>query len=137
MDKREQALKDFPNEVEIIEQCNCKYIGYTIWPDKIVRFSFNTVNGDTLVVEQKECNKDKIIEKVNEAFKRRNKNEGFGQTCCLLPGTLVRVKSGYKKIEDMRVGEEVSTHLGRWKKVTHVIKNKFRGRIRKILKEKI
>jgi len=74
MDKREQALKDFPNEVNTIEQCNCKCIGYTTWPDKIVRFSFNTVNGDTLVVEQKECNKDKIIEKVNESFKRRNKD---------------------------------------------------------------
>ena len=73
MDKREQALKDFPNEVNTIEQCNCICIGYTIWPDKIVRFYFNTINGDTLVAEQKDCNRDYIRGKVNKSNEKRGK----------------------------------------------------------------
>lgn len=68
---RNEALNNFPNEVKLIEQCNCECIGYTIWPDKIVRFFFNTKDGDTLVIEKDNCNKDKIMDKVNKAANRR------------------------------------------------------------------
>lgn len=37
---------------------------------------------------------------------------------CVKPGALVRTKKGMHPIEEIRIGDEVLTHLGRWKKVT-------------------
>ena len=39
---------------------------------------------------------------------------------CIIKGQVVLTNSGYKKIEEIQVGELVFTHLGNWKKVTNV-----------------
>ena len=41
-----------------------------------------------------------------------------GGSPCFPAGTLVLTETGYKPIEDVRVGDMVLTHNGRWKKVT-------------------
>lgn len=37
---------------------------------------------------------------------------------CFAAGTMILTRVGYRPIEDVEVGEEVLTHLGRWKRVT-------------------
>ena len=37
---------------------------------------------------------------------------------CFPAGTMVLARSGYRAIEQLKVGDEVLTHLGRWRKVT-------------------
>lgn len=41
-----------------------------------------------------------------------------GSPPCFAAGTLVKVRGGYKPIEEIEVGEEVLTHMGRYRKVT-------------------
>jgi DNA (cytosine-5)-methyltransferase 1 len=43
---------------------------------------------------------------------------------CFAKGTLVLAREGYKPIEDIAVGDEVLTHLGRWRRVTAVMSRK-------------
>ena len=40
---------------------------------------------------------------------------------CFAKGTLVLAREGYRPIEDIVVGDEVLTHLGRWRRVTAVM----------------
>jgi len=40
---------------------------------------------------------------------------------CFARGTLVLAREGYKPIDDVTVGDEVLTHLGRWRRVTAVM----------------
>jgi len=40
---------------------------------------------------------------------------------CFAKGTLILAREGYKPIEDIAVGDEVLTHLGRWRRVTTVM----------------
>ncbi|HEX4703261.1 MAG TPA: PHP domain-containing protein, partial [Pseudonocardiaceae bacterium] len=42
---------------------------------------------------------------------------------CLLPGQEIMTRSGMTKIEDVRVGDEVLTHRGRFRRVTDVMRN--------------
>lgn len=55
---------------------------------------------------------------------------------CLIEGTKVRVKDGYKNIEDIKVGDYVLTGVGNtetaYKKVTEISKIPFNGEVRKI-----
>jgi len=46
---------------------------------------------------------------------------------CLKEGTLVKTIDGYKPIEDIKVGELVLTHKGRYKSVERLIKKSFNG----------
>jgi Fe-S cluster assembly scaffold protein SufB len=48
---------------------------------------------------------------------------------CFLEGAQVRTRHGEKPIEDMRVGDEVMTHQGRWRKVYHTQKRPYHGDI--------
>lgn len=41
---------------------------------------------------------------------------------CFIAGTMVLTMDGYKPIEEVIVGDEVLTHLGRWRKVTATMK---------------
>ena len=54
-------------------------------------------------------------------------NEGFGQTCCVLPGTMVRTNTGYRAIETLKIGDMVNTYIGKWKPIQDVIKKKYNG----------
>lgn len=51
---------------------------------------------------------------------------GIGVSC-LLPHTKIYTKRGILKIEDVKVGDEVITHNGRWKRVSNVISKEFNG----------
>ncbi len=51
---------------------------------------------------------------------------------CFLDGAQVRTRQGDKAIEQVQVGDEVLTHLGRWRKVYHTQKRPYHGNIYKI-----
>jgi len=46
---------------------------------------------------------------------------------CLLPGTKIYTKNGIKNIEDIKIGDEVLTHLGRWRSVYNINVKHFEG----------
>lgn len=46
---------------------------------------------------------------------------------CFKEDALVKTKRGYVEIKDVVIGDEVLTHMGRWKKVSNVIKKDFDG----------
>lgn len=48
---------------------------------------------------------------------------------CFTPETLVRTSEGFKEIQDIKVGDLVLTHEGRFKKVYDTIKNPHKGKI--------
>jgi len=47
---------------------------------------------------------------------------------CLRAGANVLTKNGYKKIENIKIGDEVLTHLGRFKRVWKTIKKHYNGK---------
>jgi hypothetical protein len=51
------------------------------------------------------------------------------KTLCVIPGQRVLTRRGYVPIETVYVGDEVLTHLGRWKPVTQVILNEYDGTV--------
>ena len=51
----------------------------------------------------------------------------IGNDDCLLPGTLIKTNLGYKKIEDIKLGDMVLTHLGNFKPVTNICIKDFSG----------
>ncbi|KAF0107020.1 MAG: endonuclease [Anaerolineaceae bacterium] len=51
---------------------------------------------------------------------------------CFLDGARVRTRQGEKPIEQVAVGDEVLTHLGRWRKVYHTQKRPYHGNVYKI-----
>ena len=59
-----------------------------------------------------------------------DKLEGVGEhDDCLRKGAMILTKKGYKKIEEIKIGESVLTHRGRWKKVTNKICKPFKGKL--------
>jgi len=48
---------------------------------------------------------------------------------CLPPGTPIKTRSGIKEIEKIKVGDEVYTHNGRWKRVTKKFERHHTGKI--------
>jgi intein/homing endonuclease len=56
----------------------------------------------------------------------------IGHDDCLLPNTLIKTIDGYRKIKDIRVGDEVLTHLGNYKKVTNICIKDFDGDMYKL-----
>ena len=48
---------------------------------------------------------------------------------CFTPETLVRTSEGFRQIQDIKVGDLVLTHEGRFKKVYETIKNPHKGEI--------
>ena len=55
---------------------------------------------------------------------RRNHSTGKHDDLCVKKGTFIKTNKGLKKIEDIIIGDEVLTHLGRYKKVTKTFRNK-------------
>jgi hypothetical protein len=53
------------------------------------------------------------------------------QTCCV-PGTKVMTRRGLVAIEDVRVGDRVMTHRGRWRAVSKTMSNPVHAPVRKI-----
>lgn len=47
---------------------------------------------------------------------------------CFVEGTKVHTRSGVKNIEDIKLGDEVLTHKGRYRRVVQLHKNKLNGR---------
>jgi hypothetical protein len=48
-------------------------------------------------------------------------------SCFLNPATLILTSEGYKKIEDVRPGDLVPTHRGRWRRVTELRQRRYTG----------
>jgi len=46
---------------------------------------------------------------------------------CLLPGQEIMTRGGMKRIEDIRVGDEVLTHRGRFRRVVELMRNAHQG----------
>lgn len=46
---------------------------------------------------------------------------------CLVPDTLIQTREGYRRIEDIRIGDDVLTHTGRFAKVTHTFRRWYSG----------
>ncbi|HEX3647832.1 MAG TPA: PHP domain-containing protein, partial [Pseudonocardiaceae bacterium] len=56
--------------------------------------------------------------------------EGFyRKPRCLLPGQEIMTRGGMKRIEDVRVGDDVLTHRGRFRRVVEVMRNDHDGEI--------
>jgi hypothetical protein len=53
--------------------------------------------------------------------------EGHLMDHCFAPGALVRTKSGYKSIEDIKTGEEVLCEGGGFNRVLRLFKNQYNG----------
>lgn len=51
----------------------------------------------------------------------------FAESSCQLAGSLIFTKNGMKKIEDIKIGDLVLTHKGRFKPVTELIQKKYNG----------
>ena len=49
------------------------------------------------------------------------------ETSCQLAGTLIFTRDGMRKIEDIKVGDQVLTHKGRFRPVTKLIRKEYRG----------
>lgn len=60
----------------------------------------------------------------------------FSETSCQLKGTLVFTSEGTKKIEDIKVGDLVLTHKGRFRKVTELIRKQYSGQLFNIKRKK-
>lgn len=45
---------------------------------------------------------------------------------CFVPDTNVQTRNGHTKIKDIKVGDEVFTHTGKWKRVTEVKKRAYK-----------
>ena len=58
-----------------------------------------------------------------ETLKGLVESYDVAQICCI-PGTEVITKRGLVPIEDVAVGDEVITHLGRWRRVTQTMVNR-------------
>jgi len=52
---------------------------------------------------------------------------------CFIPGTLVRTETGFRPIEQIKVGEKVLSSDGSYQKVTNVFENHFDGKLQSIL----
>ena len=61
--------------------------------------------------------------------------EGFGQTTCVLPNAIIKTDKGYKKIQNIKKGDMVATHMGRFQEVLAKYKTKYKGDIRRIFSE--
>jgi len=48
---------------------------------------------------------------------------------CFLAGTQIRTRQGEKPIEQVKIGDEVLTHLGRYRQVYHVMERPYQGSI--------
>jgi Transposase IS116/IS110/IS902 family len=51
------------------------------------------------------------------------------KTLCVVPGSYVTTRRGHLPIEEIVIGDEVLTHLGRWRKVLQTFVNDFQGSI--------
>lgn len=58
----------------------------------------------------------------------RGRKRGF----CLPPGELIITEEGLKKIEDIRTGDKVLTHVGRFRKVIATSKRAYQGKLIKV-----
>lgn len=65
------------------------------------------------------------------------KLQGIGENddmvmACVVPGALVTTKKGLAAIEDVREGDEVLTHLGRWRRVAKTMSRQYDGVVKRI-----
>ncbi len=54
------------------------------------------------------------------------------ESICFIPGTEIITDSGIKNIEDIRAGEKVLTHKGRWRQVNRTMCNDYIGTVVKV-----
>ena len=64
-----------------------------------------------------------------EAFLRKVTRDTLTFDQCLPSGTLIETNRGYIPIEDVVVGDVVTTHLGRKKRVSELKRNRFSGKM--------
>jgi Fe-S cluster assembly protein SufB len=48
---------------------------------------------------------------------------------CFVKGAQVRLANGFKKIEEIKIGDKVLTHKGRFREVYHTMKRPYKGKI--------
>jgi predicted SAM-dependent methyltransferase/glycosyltransferase involved in cell wall biosynthesis len=60
----------------------------------------------------------------------------FSETNCQLKGSFIFTKDGIKLIEDIKIGDLVLTHKGRFRKVTQLIQKEYDGNIYSIKRRK-
>lgn len=60
----------------------------------------------------------------------------FSETSCQLAGTLIFTKDGMKKIEDIKVGDQVLTHKGRFRAVTWLLQKPYDGPLYSVKRKK-
>lgn len=60
----------------------------------------------------------------------------FSETSCQLAGTLISTSDGMKPIEDVKVGDMVLTHKGRFRRVIELIKKRYKGPLYSVKRRK-
>jgi len=63
--------------------------------------------------------------------------EHFGLTTCCKPNTLIETNYGISEIQNIKVGDIVRTHTGRWKRVVEIKKRKVQEKLYKIHKTEL
>jgi glycosyltransferase involved in cell wall biosynthesis len=76
----------------------------------VVEGNFGSMSKDQVVAKYHAC----------DLYIHGSFSEGFGIPICLPPGTNVITKDGIKPIEHIKVGDEVLTHRGKFRRVTDV-----------------
>ena len=66
---------------------------------------------------------------------KRPWNASLKVLCCV-PGQRVTTRRGAIEIENIAIGDEVLTHLGRWRRVSRVMQNDYIGNVHKVVARK-
>jgi hypothetical protein len=69
-----------------------------------------------------------IVDRIIDTHRRFN-SIIVVESNCLLPGSRVLTQEGYRPIEEVRVGDQVLTHKGRWRAVTATMSKHYKGKV--------
>lgn len=72
------------------------------------------------------------IDYSNTLNARAGRDENDEKHICLAQGTLILTKRGYVPIENVEIGDETITHMGRWRKIVAKAKTKENAQVVKV-----
>ena len=95
-------------------------IGLACELDKYACMTFEHNHPNTILLKERDiCTV--TGEEIKTLLNGRKINAVIGGPPCFIEGTLILCRDGLKDIKDIQVGDEVYTHLNRWRKVSSVM----------------